>query len=702
MDPKRPLATPLALEMPPWVRRITLGLIALWLVLIAGLGWWMSQRAVATWLERLASSTEYESQTTARVVDRLFTQMVSVANMVASQGQVVELAMRYRTDAPGLEALTRQQRAAWFAHDPLMRKVGDFMNALASDLQYGRIYMNNLSDDTVTASNWAEPDSIVGMIYSGRAYLIDALRHGNGHSFGIARLNKNPSYFVASRIEGPDDQPLGSVTVRFDASEMALYLAGRHIALIVNRQGRVTTASNQDFMLRNVAGLLPPGTVQASIDGEEPGESMDLRAMASLRSAERWRIDGKLYLLQRRALINTDYHLFTLAPLDELAPMRRQHGWTAAVVAAVGLVLLLLASHAAGQMVMRRQEERRAADEASALNAELSVALTDAQDKDRQKVEVLGCIGHDLRAPLASLSGHSALLLADAHGEQQKLLHIIQRNIKYQLGLIDELMEYAKAELQPLAVQPTTTNLADLLQDITDYSAALCVERNNRFVFNPSGEIPRQIEADGKRLQRVLLNLISNAAKFTRNGVITLSIGGESVGEICSIHFAVSDTGIGIDLSQDDNIFSAFQQIHAASGGTGLGLFIAQRIVSAMGGSLCVASTPGQGTEFSFSLSVPIVGPFDFDWLDGVKSSPIDRVPDPSIWQMTLPEIRALDDLAKLALDGRFTDIEDWIERHASGADHAPFATRLRALLEQFEFSEIRALALQGRDRRVP
>lgn len=75
------------------------------------------------------------------------------------------------------------------------------------------------------------------MIYSGRPYLIDALRGGNDHSFGIARLNKTPSYFVASRIANEDDVPLGSVTVKFDAPEIALYPTGHHIALIVDRQG---------------------------------------------------------------------------------------------------------------------------------------------------------------------------------------------------------------------------------------------------------------------------------------------------------------------------------------------------------------------------------------------------------------------------------------------------------------------------------
>lgn len=83
----------------------------------------------------------------------------------------------------------------------------------------------------------------------------------------------------------------------------------------------------------------------------------------------------------------------------------------------------------------------------SALNAELNAALTDVKAKDRQKVEVLGYVGHDLRAPLATISGYSALLLAGAH-ERRKVVQTIQRSVKYQLDLIDELLEYAKGELR--------------------------------------------------------------------------------------------------------------------------------------------------------------------------------------------------------------------------------------------------------------
>lgn len=344
------------------VRGVALGLAAAWSVLVAGLGWWMSQRIVAEELDGLAASAEYEAVTTARVMDRLFTEMASVANMVASQAQVIQLAIRYRTDAPGAAKLTRQQRAEQLTRDPLVRKVGDFMNGLANDLGYARIYMNNMSDNTVTASNWAAPDSIVGMIYSGRPYLTDALRTGKGSSFGIARLLKTPSYFVASRIDDANDVPQGSVTVKFDAPDVASYLTGRHIALIVNRQGRVITTSSAPFMLRNVATLLPPGTVLPPVDEEDPGEPMDVRAMASPVHADQWLIDGRPYLLQRRPLAGTQYQLLTLASLEQLAPMRRQHFLTAGLVAVFGLVLILLAGQAAGQMVMRRQDERYAAN----------------------------------------------------------------------------------------------------------------------------------------------------------------------------------------------------------------------------------------------------------------------------------------------------------------------------------------------------
>jgi len=347
---------------PPVVNRVTLVFAVAWLAIVAGLGWWLSQRLVADELDSLAASAEHEALTTARVVDRLFTEMTSVANMVARQRQVLQLATRYRVDPPGFDELSREERAEILTRDPLVRSVGDYMTGLSSDLHYGRIYMNNLSHDTVTSSQWDESFNIVGQIYTGRAYLLDALRNGNGQMFGIARLNQVPSYFVSSRIDDADDQPLGSVTVRLDGPDMAHYLTGRHIALIVNRQGRVTTSSSAPFMLRNVAPLLEPDTLRPAESDEGPGEPMAIRAMAGSGQADRWIIDGLPYLLRRQQLSNAQYQLLTLTALDHLSSMRRQHFWAAGLVAVVGLALIFLSGLVAGQMVLRRQEERYAAN----------------------------------------------------------------------------------------------------------------------------------------------------------------------------------------------------------------------------------------------------------------------------------------------------------------------------------------------------
>lgn len=327
-------------------------------------------------------------------------------------------------------------------------------------------------------------------------------------------------------------------------------------------------------------------------------------------------------------------------------------------------------------------------------------SIADAQTKNQQKAETLGYISHDLRAPLATISGYTALLLKDATDAQRKSLLTIQRNINYQLDLIDELQDFSKVELQPLSIQSTATDLSLLLNDVSEYASSLCSQKNNSFRYQPPKGLPRVIRLDGNRLQQVLLNLLSNAAKFTRDGVVTLSVTAKTEGDACALHFAVSDTGIGIDLTQGVDIFGAFQQIQATSSSTGLGLFIAQRIVAAMGGSLSVASIYGQGATFSFELRAPVIDPSEVVW-PGVaqrETEPKKSSVELTIPQNSIPENQALDELASLASDGRLTDIEHWIERHAKEAIYAPFIALLLDLLEQLDLHGIHALALRSRN----
>ena len=334
-------------------------------------------------------------------------------------------------------------------------------------------------------------------------------------------------------------------------------------------------------------------------------------------------------------------------------------------------------------------------------------SLFEAKTKNQQKTETIGFISHDLRAPLATISGYTALLLNDATEDQRKSLLSIQRSINYQLGLIDELQDFSKVELQPLSIQPTATDLQCLLSEISEYAIALCSQQKNDFFYEPPQGLPKVVYLDGIRLKQVLLNLLSNAAKFTHGGVVNLSVTAEIAEEVCTLHFAVSDTGIGIDLNQKVDIFSAFQQIQAASGSSGLGLFIAQRIVSAMGGLLSVESSLGQGSTFSFDFRAPVVVVSESDWAEkGPPTSGVFRYSRATDTEALPPELldieghvsdEALDELARFALHGRVTDIEDWIERHFKEIASSPFLALLHALLDQFDFSGIHALTQRVR-----
>lgn len=378
------------------------------------------------------------------------------------------------------------------------------------------------------------------------------------------------------------------------------------------------------------------------------------------------------------------------------------------VIAIIGLAthLLVLAAwihHVGRQRTEARKrlehwqltEQDRLRDEVARRTVALNEALQQSKTHMQQKIETLGYVSHDLRAPLSTINGYAKLLLQGATRGQARLIRSIDRSIRYQLALIDELLAFTKAELQPLGVVPDRTDLPGLLDDIGHYAAALCEQQHNRFVYRPVTALPRTVRIDGIRLQQVLLNLLSNASKFTRDGTVALSVHASREGDAWRLLFEVADTGIGIDIGATDDIFRAYQQVQAVNGGTGLGLFIAQRIVAAMGGELAVASQPGVGTTFSFAVVAPALGhalaPASglvkrFD--PAVEAEPASAAP-----AMRCPPADALAELIALAGEGRLTDIEEWLGQYADEPDHAPFAQEVRAHLDALDLPAIERLA---------
>ncbi len=616
---------------------MTLGVSVTWLAIVACLGWWISHLAVAAETRSLAASAEYEAQTTARVVDRLFTEMNSVANMVAKQNRVIELASRYRIDPPGFSELTREERAAILTNDPLVRLVGDFMTRLSDDLRYARIYMNNLSHDTLTSSQWADSFNIVGQIYTGRAYLVDALRDGSGQLFGIARLNQMPSYFVTSRIEDADDQALGSVTVRFDAPVMAHYLTGRHIALIVNRQGRVTTASSATFMLRNVAAVLPPETLQPSNSDEGPGEAVAVHQIADVEGGDQWMIDGHPYLVRRQPLGNAQYQLLTLASLDHLGTMQRQHLVAAGVVAAFGLALIVLSGRVAGQRTERRQREEQdrilaisqaaereltikvrertaeLAESNASLKAEvkrrrllelkLKQSLDSVNDALAQQQDFVAFVSHEFRGPLGVIAAAADnLLISLADGTDSIKLRIakISRTVKRMALLVENVL--AGNRINAGQPQSGQADVFDLNEIIRTARMGLDDVAADRIDFVRGEEAP--VKGDRTLIEIVLHNLIQNALIYsdvkssvkvqlsTDNGVALVT---------------VTDQGKGVASDDRELIFMKyFRSSGQNTTGFGLGLYISREIARQSEGDVTLTASDAHGS--TFCLSLPIHG----------------------------------------------------------------------------------------------
>jgi len=229
---------------------------------------------------------------------------------------------------------------------------------------------------------------------------------------------------------------------------------------------------------------------------------------------------------------------------------------------------------------------------------------------NRAKSTFLANMSHEFRTPLNAIIGYSELLV-DEHSEAATPamlndLHRINGAARHVLDLIQDTLDISKIEAEKLELESARVNLPELLEDILATITPTIQQRNNRLVHLSEYDAI-DILGDSTRIRQILLNLLSNASKFTRNGVITLSVTerrGENNAQF--IDFAVTDTGIGIPTEMLDRIFNAFTQADGSTtriyGGTGLGLTISRRLCQMMGGSLTVTSEVGRGSTFIASL----------------------------------------------------------------------------------------------------
>jgi signal transduction histidine kinase len=352
-------------------------------------------------------------------------------------------------------------------------------------------------------------------------------------------------------------------------------------------------------------------------------------------------------------------------------------------------------------MQWQAHEQGRLQHEVERKTHALNSALEQAEARTQEQARLMAHIGHDLRAPLSTIVGHARLLRERSQPAQATHLQAIERSADYQLALIGELLEYARGEIMPLALEPRPAHLPDLIEDIGQYGATLALRQKNEFVLARSDTLPEVVLVDSKRLQQVLLNLLSNAAKFTRGGRIGLTVEATRRDDAWRVAFEVWDTGIGIEEADQRRIFDAFAQADAVPDSHGLGLFIARRIVQHMGGELALVSRRGAGSRLSFALALP------------ESSAAVARqaAPTPlssSSMQAGAVELAAAgaafhaagvpapmwEEFNDLVHGGRWSDLHEWADRlAASDRRHASLADAVRDALDALDFDSLEHLA---------
>jgi signal transduction histidine kinase len=241
--------------------------------------------------------------------------------------------------------------------------------------------------------------------------------------------------------------------------------------------------------------------------------------------------------------------------------------------------------------------------------------FNEIQEKNRQlqqasehKSQFVSSVSHELRTPLNAIIGLTDMLVTNAARfgteKAQEPLQRVNRAGTHLLGLINQVLDLSKIEAGKLELNPQTVRLSPLISDVIGTAGQLAEQNKNRLVVDAQENLGA-LTVDPMRLRQILLNLLSNACKFTKAGEVKLAARKVSNGSNF-VEFVVSDTGIGMTPEQQAKLFEEFSQADAATaqrfGGTGLGLAITRKLARIMGGDVTVASKPGKGSVFTVRL----------------------------------------------------------------------------------------------------
>tara|TARA_R110002110_G_scaffold205066_7_gene417160 strand:+ start:305810 stop:308599 length:2790 start_codon:yes stop_codon:yes gene_type:complete len=312
----------------------------------------------------------------------------------------------------------------------------------------------------------------------------------------------------------------------------------------------------------------------------------------------------------------------------------------------------------------------RLADQLKNTQDDLALKRNEALAASRAKSEFLATMSHEIRTPMNGVLGMTELLATTPlDARQSRFVDTIRASGELLLSVINDILDFSKIESGKLSLDLHPFNLRTLVEDTLDFFAIEAHKKKLELVLDYPADLKNRYEGDSNRIRQILVNLVSNAIKFTDQGEIVVRVSEKRAGETETVLLLeVIDTGIGIVPDKQQSIFEEFSQADSSSarqyGGTGLGLAISKHLVGLMRGDIAVESKPGNGARFYFTLRLTNVSS-----VSEVKASPVD-----------------IRNLRVLIVDDNDTNreilrhqLEAWDMRHDSAASGSQALEKLRA-----------------------
>jgi signal transduction histidine kinase/DNA-binding NarL/FixJ family response regulator/HPt (histidine-containing phosphotransfer) domain-containing protein len=353
-------------------------------------------------------------------------------------------------------------------------------------------------------------------------------------------------------------------------------------------------------------GVLLSRITRESQTAGRPINPLLLRRIHAMPAAAYWQTsatDGLSRAYAYRMVEGYSLAVLTGLSYDDISASSATLRRAPALLASGATIVILLAFAAWVQQIRVRLRLR-------ALTINSEAARVAAEAATRAKSEFLANMSHEIRTPMNGVIGLSHLALKQASDPVlRSYLTKIQASASSLLGIINDILDISKVEAGRIELEDTPFGLRSLIATVEDINAPLAAERGIRLRVETRDDVPTHFIGDRLRLGQVILNLVSNAIKFTADGEVLVTVRSEDIDAThARLRIAVRDSGIGMTPEQQANIFESFTQADASInrrfGGSGLGLAISKGLVERMGGTISVQSAAGAGS--TFTVAVPL------------------------------------------------------------------------------------------------